>query len=430
VRAKRSIYYRAVNFSLTNQELMRQHRLFLARVARLTSAIALAACTTATDPDPIASISLQPTSDSIEIGQTYGNWTITLLDIAGGVLTGRALTWQSGNLPVATVDASTGVVTGVGGGDAIITVSAEGKQAQATIKVLQPIISIIALPDSFDLPLTTTRTISAQVVGPNGVAITNRVITWSSSNPGVAVVSASGVVTAVSTGTTTITIRAGTKQATVRVRVVGEPVTSVRILPQQSVHVIRLGQSKQLTAECLNASQQVLTGRTITWNSGNPVVATVSANGLVTGLSVGQASIAATCDNTTSAQVTAQVTPVPVSSVTITPPTLTVSVNSQSQLLATARDSAGNVLSLQGRSVLWTSNNEPVAGVSNSGVVTGRSVGSANVFVSVDGVVSAPAAVSVTMSFSSTYPLETPTRFAAVTSPTWFRASEAIDRDR
>lgn len=430
MRDEGSTYYRAVNVSPTNQELMRPHRPFFARFARLTSAVALSACTTATDPEPIATISLQPTSDSVEMGQTYGNWTVTLRDVAGGVLTGRSLTWESGNLPVATVDASTGLVTAVGVGDALITVRAEGKQAQSTIKVLQPIVSIIALPDSFDLPLTTTRTISASVVGPNGVAITNRVITWSSSNPGVAVVSASGVVTAVSVGTTTITIRAGTKQTTVRVRVVGEPVTSVRILPQQSVHVIRLGQTKQLTAECLNASQQVLTGRTITWNSGNPVVATVSTNGLVSGLSIGQAQITATCDNTTSAQVTAQVTPVPVSSVTITPSSLTVSVGSQSQLLATARDSAGNVLSLQGRNVLWTSNNEPVAGVSNSGVVSGRSAGSANVFVSVDGVVSAPAAVTVTMFFSVAYPLENPTRSMNPAAPTWLRVSDAIDRDR
>jgi trimeric autotransporter adhesin len=430
VRDERSTYYRAVNVSPTNQELMRPHRPFFARVARLTSAVALASCTTATDPEPIATISLQPTSDSVEVGQTYSNWTVTLRDIAGGVLTGRSLHWESGNLPVATVDANTGVVTAVGVGDAIITLRAEGKQAQSTIKVLQPIVSIIALPDSFDLPLTTNRTIIASVVGPNGVAITNRVITWSSSNPGVAVVSASGVVTAVSVGTTTITIRAGTKQTTVRVRVVGEPVTSVRILPQQSVHVIRLGQTKQLTAECLNASQQVLTGRTITWNSGNPVVATVSSNGLVTGLSIGQAAISATCDNTTSPQVTAQVTPVPVSSVTITPSSLTVSVGSQSQLLATARDSAGNVLSLQGRSVLWTSNNEPVAGVSNSGVVSGRSAGTANVFVSVDGVVSAPTTVSVTMFFSATYPRETPTRSVTAMPPTWLRVSDVIDRDR
>lgn len=411
---------------------MRSIQPFLTHAFHLTSVAALAACTTATDPVPIATIGLFPNSDSLEIGQTYVNWTVLIRDAANQELTGRVLTWESSNLPVATVDRSSGVVTALGTGDAIITVRAEGKQAQATIKVLQPIIAIVATPDSFDLPMTTTRTIGVQLVGPNGLAITNRVITWASSNPGIAVVSASGLVTPVATGTATITIRAGTKFTTVRARVVGEPVTTVRITPLQTVQVVRLGQTKQLTAECLNAAQQVLTGRTITWNSSNPVVATVSGSGLISGLTVGSASITATCDNSVSASVTAQVTPVPVASVTITPPTLTLSVSALSQLLATARDSAGNVLSLQGRAVLWTSNNEPVATVSNSGVVNGRSIGNASVFVSIDGVVSAPTAVSVTAFFSSALanPSDAPGRVTGRGAPIWTGTSNPLERGR
>lgn len=384
---------------------MRSFRPFLTHALCLTSVAATAACTTTTDPVPIASIGLFPSSDSVEIGQTYGNWTVLLKDAANQVITGRALTWESGNLPVATVDRSTGVVTGVGSGDAIITVRAEGQQASATIKVLQPIVSIIALPDSFDLALTTTRTISASVVGPNGVAITNRVITWSSSNPGVAVVSASGVVTAVSIGTTTITIRAGTKQATVRVRVVSEPAASVRITPPGTAHIVRVTQTKQFAAECLNAAQQVLQGRTITWNSSNPVVGSVSGSGLVTANALGTTRITATCDNTVSASTDVTVTPIPVSSVTVSPTSLSLHLNQpgplpQAQLLPTAKDSAGNTLSLQGRQVQWFSNNIPVADVSTAGVVTGRSIGSAQITVTVDGVVSAPVPVDIQAFFS------------------------------
>jgi uncharacterized protein YjdB len=202
-------------------------------------------------------------------------------------------------------------------------------------------------------------------------------------------------------GTTSITIAAGTKQITVRVRVVGEPVASVRILPQQSVHVIRLNQAKQLTAECLNGSQQVLTGRTISWTSGNPVVATVSANGLVSGVSLGSAQITATCDNAVSGSTQAQVTLVPVQSVSIQPGSLTLGPSSQGQLTAIARDSANNVLSLQGRSVLWTSSNNPVATVNGQGVVQSGQAGSAEIQVSVDGVVSAPVPVTVTSLFAT-----------------------------
>lgn len=258
-----------------------------------------------------------------------------------------------------------------------------------------PILSIVATPDSFDLPLTTSRTITVQLVGPNGVALTGRTLIWSSENPDIAVVDANGDVTAVSTGTTTITVRADSKTATVRVRVVGEPVNSVRISPQESVHVIRLGQSKQLTAECLSATQQVLAGRLITWNSSNPVAASVNGSGLVSANELGSASITATCDNTVNKSVTVQVTRVPVSSVTITPSSLSLSQGTAGQLLATARDSAGNLLSLQGRQVVWTSNNIPVAQVSAQGVVSGNTLGSAEIQVSVDGVISAPVTVTV-----------------------------------
>jgi uncharacterized protein YjdB len=250
-------------------------------------------------------------------------------------------------------------------------------------------------PDSFDLPLTTTRLIQPQLVGPQGVAIAGRQITYSSSDPGIATVSTGGVVTPIAVGTATITIASSGILATVRARVVAEPVASVRIAPPGSVQIIRLGQAKLLTAECLNASQQVLTGWTITWNSSNPLVASVGA-GLVTAVAIGQATITATCDNSVSAQVVAQVTPVPVSTVTITPPQLTLQVGQQGQLTATARDSANNALSLLGRQLQFTSDNLPVATVSNAGVVSAVSAGTAQVQASVDGVLSQSITVTVT----------------------------------
>jgi len=124
----------------------------------------------------------------------------------------------------------------------------------------------------------------------------------------------------------------------------------------------------------------------------------------VTAIAVGQTTLSATCDNSVSASTLITVTPIPVSSVTISPPNLNLALNQpgplpQAQLLATAKDSAGNTLSLQGRQVQWFSNNQPVADVSVNGVVTGRTVGSAQITVTVDGVTSAPVQVDVTAHF-------------------------------
>jgi uncharacterized protein YjdB len=370
-------------------------------------ALTVGSCTQPVDLVPVASIQLQPAADSIEQTETYNRWIVTLKDVQGNTLTGRTLSWSSSATSVATIDASTGQVTAVAPGTTTITAAIDGKTAQAFLRVLMPIVAIVVTPDSFDLALTTTRQLGVSLVGPQGVAITNRAITWSSSNPAVAVVSATGVVTAIGLGTASISIRAGLQEKIVRVRVIGEPVAQVRITPNQSVHIVRLGQTYQLGAQCLNAAQQVL-NRTITWNSSNPVVATVNSSGLVAGNAVGGATITATCDGV-NASVSAQVTLIPVANTTITPNGLTLVDNTQGQLTVTARDSANNVLSLQGRNVQWTSDNIPVATVTSQGVVAGVTPGTANVQVSVDGVfsqsvtitVTAPAVASVSISPSS-----------------------------
>jgi hypothetical protein len=96
-----------------------------------------------------------------------------------------------------------------------------------------------------------------------------------------------------------------------------------------------------------------------------------------------------------SSQIGREVTPVPVASVSITPQGLSLTQGTSGQLQAVARDSANNVLSLQGRQVLWSSNNLPVAGVSTLGVVQGTSIGIAQITVVVDGVSSSPVTVDV-----------------------------------
>jgi hypothetical protein len=121
----------------------------------------------------------------------------------------------------------------------------------------------------------------------------------------------------------------------------------------------------------------------------------------VSSLSLGTASITATCDGTVSASVSAQVTPVPVASVSITPNGFSLPDNTQGQLTAVARDSANNVLSLQGRQVIWNSSNLPVATVSNQGVVSASNPGTTEITVSVDGVTSAPVVVTVTLFFET-----------------------------
>src|SRR5438128_12141869 len=75
------------------------------------------------------------------------------------------------------------------------------------------------------------------------------------------------------------------------------PVSSVTVTPDPAT--VQIGQTLQLTATLKDANQNVLTGRVVTWASGNTGVATVSSTGLVTGVAQGQATITATSETKT-----------------------------------------------------------------------------------------------------------------------------------
>jgi uncharacterized protein YjdB len=345
------------------------------------------------DSVPVAQISILPTVDSVEAGEVSNSFATTMLDKNGHVLSGRTATWTSANEAIATVDAQ-GRAHGVSVGQTTITAFADGKQATAGVRVIIRLAQIIASPDSMDVPMTASKPIALQLIGPNGEAITGRVVTWASANTTVATVNAFGFVTGIATGTTNVTATVGSKVASIRIRVVPEPVSAVKILPQLPVAVVRLGLTFQLTGQCLGQNSQLLTGRTITWTSSNPTAASVNGAGLVAGVSLGSAVITADCEGAKST-ITVQVTPIPVSSVAITPPALNMQVGQQQQLGAVAKDSADNVLSLLNRQVIWTSDNLPVASVSGSGVIAANSAGTAHVQVTVDNVTSPAIVVTV-----------------------------------
>jgi uncharacterized protein YjdB len=85
---------------------------------------------------PVASVQVTPATASVVVGATV-QLTATPLDSAGNALTGRTITWQSGDAGVASVSVS-GLVTGVTAGSATITAASEGKNGFSSITVTPP----------------------------------------------------------------------------------------------------------------------------------------------------------------------------------------------------------------------------------------------------------------------------------------------------
>ena len=74
-------------------------------------------------------------------------------------------------------------------------------------------------------------------------------------------------------------------------------VSTVRIAPSSAT--VDTGATFQLAATALDASGTALTGRTFTWTSLTPAVATISAAGLVSGVTAGTVTVSASADGVT-----------------------------------------------------------------------------------------------------------------------------------
>lgn len=143
-----------------------------------------------------------------------------------------------------------------------------------------------------------TLQINAKVLDQDNNVLTDSTIAWSSSNPAVASVSSSGLVTVVSGGIAQIKATSGGVSAVANVQV-AQVAVRVAIAPT-SVTLALLGESVQLEAEAYDSGNAPIPGASVTWSSSIPAVATVSSTGLVTAVSNGTARITAESESVTS----------------------------------------------------------------------------------------------------------------------------------
>lgn len=148
----------------------------------------------------VTGVSVSPATATVGLGTTQQ----LNAAIAPANATNQNVTWTSSNTAVATVNAS-GLVTAVAAGTAAITVkTVDGnKTATSAITVAAiPVSSAAVSPASASLYAGNTQQLTVTISPANA---TNKNVTWSSSNSAVATVNSSGLVTAVSAGTVTIT---------------------------------------------------------------------------------------------------------------------------------------------------------------------------------------------------------------------------------
>jgi uncharacterized protein (TIGR03437 family) len=181
----------------------------------------------------IARIELTPAAASVFVGQ-HERFTATAYNASGLPVSGALFLWQTGNAAVVTVDQA-GLATGVAEGVAELRAFARGVQsapAQVTVSPVERVLTRIEVtPPSASTPVSGTQQFTARALDQFDNQINGVTFLWSSSDPNIAAIdAATGLATAVSQGTVTITASAQNVNGTATVSVTAPTVVFNEVL--------------------------------------------------------------------------------------------------------------------------------------------------------------------------------------------------------
>ena len=240
-------------------------------------------------------------------------------------------------------------------------------------------VSRITLSASTGLTLTKgqTQKLTATVAPANA---TNQTVAWSTSDKNVATVSENGLVTAKSAGTATITCTAqdgSNVKATCKVTVT-VPVSGIQL--SQTSAALTVGDTLTLTKTIYPSDA---TNQAVTWTSSAVSVASVDSNGKITAKTAGSAvitcksvsdnSVVGICNVTVKAKVQTP-TEIKVSTISLNKTTASVTKGKTLQLTATVTPTNAT-----NKVVTWRTSDKNVAMVSENGLVTAKSAGTATI---------------------------------------------------
>lgn len=326
--------------------------------------------------DMATGVTLSPTSKELKVNETA--------QLAASVLPATAnqgIKFTSSDETVATVS-ETGLVTARKEGTAVITATAADgseKSASCTIKVGATAVDVPVTGITLDQPeitievLKDAKQLKATVEPANA---TNKDVVFSSSNTNVAVVSNTGLVTAINNGAATITVTSKENPSIMAKCLVkvGAPVLVTDVTVQPAELNLKTDGTYQLSVSVLPSNADE---RGVTFESSNTAVATVSASGLITAKGPGTATITVTAKDSSGKKATCTVTVTqPVKGVTVSPSSVVIQKDNVQKLTASVvPENATN------KKLIYKSSNETVAVVSNDGIITARSEGWATITV-------------------------------------------------
>jgi uncharacterized protein YjdB len=343
----------------------------------------------------ITSLSITPANASVAAG-TQESFTAAagFSDGSTQIITNN-VTWTSDNSAVATISdtpGSNGIATALSAGTCNISASFGGQFASVPFDVNQAtLVSIAVTPGTTTLTPASTLQYSAIGTYSDGTtANLNRLAQWSTSDPTVATVTNFGLATGQAAGSTTITAQLGSVIApSASLVVAGTALVSIAVTPGNNSVPALIATQFTATGTFADNSQQDLT-LSATWTSSQPEIATVSNVGGTKGLATG---VAAGPPATTISALFAgklgtavlSVTGATLSSISVTPNPVTVSVGNTEQFTAIGTFSDSSTLNLTTQ-VSWESTNIATAVVNNFGLASAAGTGTTTVDATLNGI--------------------------------------------
>jgi hypothetical protein len=212
-------------------------------------------------------------------------------------------------------------------------------------------------------------------------------VTWASSNTTVAPITAGGLATAATLGTSTITASLASISGTTTLTVVNAVLQMLMIDP--NAPMLPAGETVQFTATGTysDGSTQDLTTQ-VTWGATPASVATISnspgTQGLATAVAMGMSTISAQLGNV-STMAMLMVTAAELKSITVTPSNPSIAPGATQQFIASGTFSDGTTQDLSSQ-VTWASATISVATINTAGLATAAGTGTSTISASDNGI--------------------------------------------
>lgn len=283
-------------------------------------------------------------------------------------------TWTSSDVNIATVSGSGLATAGTTTGAATVSADFSGITGTASLTT-SAVATISTSPTMTSIANGTSKQFTASGTLVDGaVHDLTTWATWTSSVPGVAMVSntagSKGLVTSLATGTTLITASFDSVVSSPASTLIVTQATLVSLATAPSSTSIVLGTAQQFTSTgtFTDGTTQDITS-SATWTSSNPTVAVISnatgSRGIATSQAVGTATISSSLSGITSNNATLTITPAELVSIDVTPHTASVAIlqNATVQFTALGTYTDGTVKDLT-KLATWASSDTNVVTMS------------------------------------------------------------------